>query len=232
MKTFYFFAMLIMFGLILLSGCEIDTDSPEIKTGTVISNGTQLTYFIEGEGYPCIVVTEGALMSKALSNELKNHFKFIFLNARMNMADPGEIDSITFDVLTKDVEQVRIALNLDKVGVFGHSISGLIALEYARRYPQHTAFVIMNGTPPSDSYGSTQDIYWATNASVERKAAYAEKNKGISIGSLTSLGTSDAGKYVYILSAAWAFYDFNFDATPLLADTYWNMKVWNISLVF
>jgi proline iminopeptidase len=226
MKTFYFFAILIMFGLILLSGCEIDTDSPEIKTGTVISNGTQLTYFIEGEGYPCIVVTE---MSKALSNELKNHFKFIFLNARVNMADPGEINSITFDLLTKDVEQVRIALNLDKVGVFGHSIFGLIALEYARRYPQHTEFVIMNGTPPyvNDKFWGIQSSYWMNNASAERKNANSENWKGISVDALNSLGTSDAGKYKYILDAAWYFYDFNFDASHLLADTYWNMKVLN-----
>jgi len=236
MKTFYFFAMLIMFGLILLSGCENDTDfpsdSPVRETGTVISNGTQLTYFIEGKGYPCIVVGDGELMSKALSDELKNHFKFIFLNARVNMADPGEINSISFDLLTKDVEQVRIALNLDKVGVFGHSIAGLIALEYARRYPLHTEFVIMNGTPPyvSDKFWSIQSSFWGSNASAERKNANYENWKGIPVDALKNLGTSDANKYSYILDAAWSFYDFNFDASGLLSDTYWNMKVWNYIL--
>jgi proline iminopeptidase len=233
MKTFHFFTMLILFGVILLYGCENDTDfpsdSPVRQTGTVLSNGTQLTYFIEGKGYPCIVVTEGELMSKALSNELKNHFKFIFLNARVNMADPGEIDSISFDLLTRDVEQVRLALKLDKVGVFGHSISGLIALEYARNYPEHTVFVIMNGTPPywNDKLWSIQSSFWASNASGERKNANYENWKGISSDALNALGTSDARKYSYILDAAWNFYDFNFDASGLLSDTYWNKKVWD-----
>jgi proline iminopeptidase len=228
MKTFHFFTMLILFGVILLYGCENDTDSPPDypvrETGTVLSNGIKLEYFIEGKGYPCIVNGD---MSAMISKELKSKFKFIFLKQRAGMVDPGNVDSITFDVLAEDIEQVRIAVKLDKVGVFGHSMWGLIPLEYARRYPTHTAFVIMNGTPPyvNDKLWSIQDSYWMNNASAERKNAYYEKWKGISSNALNALGTSDAGKYSYILSAAWYFYDFNFDMTPYLKDAYWGNKL-------
>lgn len=73
--------ILIMFCLCLLNGCkgnpgksEKKTDFSERKTGTVLSNGTKLNYFIEGEGYPCIVVIEGELIYKAISKELKKSF--------------------------------------------------------------------------------------------------------------------------------------------------------------
>lgn len=147
----------------------------------------------------------------------------------MNIADPGEIDKISFDLLTEDVDQVRRSLNLEKVGVFGHSISGLIALEYARNYPKHTTFVIMNGTSPFENERLTNisNTYWETTASEDRKKAYLEKWKGISRDSLNKLGSSDAGKLVYILDGPKCWYNYNFDTTPLLKDTYWNMGVWN-----
>ena len=194
-----------------------------------MSDGVQIDFFIEGKGFPILVVTEAELVSHAMSSSLKDRFKFIFINGRMNMPDPGDVAQITFDLLTKDVEAVRKSLNLEKVGVFGHSISGLIALEYARRYPQHTAFVVMNGTPPYDNplpYRQV-DKHWAETASAERKRAFTERWKDVSRDSLKNLGTSEAGKRLYILDGPQCWYDYRFDATPLLAASYWNMAVWN-----
>lgn len=228
--------ILIMFCLCLLNGCKGKSsksgekpDSLQRITGTVSINETELNYFIEGEGYPCIVVTEGELISHAMSKELKKQFKFIFMNARMNIANPGEIDKITFNLLTEDVDLVRKTLNLEKVGVFGHSVAGLIALEYARNYPQHTNFVIMNGTPPyvNERYNDINKTYWEANASEERKKALTERWKGISRDSLNKVGSSDAGKLVYILNSPRGFFDYKFEPTILLKDTYWNMGVLN-----
>jgi proline iminopeptidase len=200
------------------------------KESTIILNdGTKLTYFIEGEGYPCIVVTEGELLSETFSDEMKKHFKFIFINARMNVTDPGDLNKITFGVLADDIEQVRKALNLGKVMVFGHSVSGLIALEYARKYPQYTSHIIMNGTPPysDDRLAPICKTYWETKASAERKKMWIKNWNGVSRDSLDRLGTSEAGKLLYILDGPQCFYDYNFRATSLLKDVYWNMSVWN-----
>ena len=121
--------ILIIFFLCLVNGCkekvggtQKTVDSSERESGTVLINGTELNYFIEGNGFPCIVVTEGELIAKSISNELKDHFTFIFINARMNVSYPEEIDRIYFDMLIEDVDQVRRALNHEKVSVFGHSI--------------------------------------------------------------------------------------------------------------
>ena len=147
----------------------------------------------------------------------------------MNVSNPGEIDKISFDMLIEDVDQIRRVLNLEKVCVFGHSISGLIALEYARRFPQNTSHVIMNGTPPyvNERFFNIRDTNWETNASEERKKALINKWGNTSSDSLNNLGTSEARKLSYILNGPKCWYDYNYDATPLLSDTYWDTRVWD-----
>lgn len=227
--------------LILLSLCllvcwkgKAQNTSQKVQAGRneksiTMNDGTKLTYFVEGKGSPIVVVTEGELLANAISKDLKKNFKFIFINARMNVADPGDINKITFDVLIDDVEQVRQVLKLGKICVFGHSVSGLIALEYARKYPQFTSHIIMNGTPPysDDRLAPICKTYWETSASAERKEIWIKNWNGVSRDSLDRLGTSEAGKLLYILDGPQCFYDYNFRATSLLKDVYWNMSVWN-----
>ena len=234
MKTSIFTLMLII--LCFLAGCKEKTGKTSkknelawVEKTIVLRDGTKLTYFIQGKGYPCIVVTEGELLANAISNELKKHFQFIFINARMNVKDPGDIDKISFNVLIDDVEQVRQALKLDKVCVLGHSVSGLIAFEYARKYPQFTSHVIMNGTSPFEDDRETKvcNTFWNNSASKERKDALVKSWSNISRDSLDKLGTSDAGKLKYILDGPKCFYNFNLRADSLLKNSYWNMAVWN-----
>jgi proline iminopeptidase len=234
MKTSIYTLML--FSLCFLVGCKEKsrkasqkTELAKIENIIVLNDGTKLTYFIEGEGYPCIVVTEGELLANAISKELKSHFKFIFVNARMNVKDPGDIDKITFNVLIDDVEQIRQVLKLGKVSVLGHSVSGLIAFEYARKYPLFTSHVIMNGTSPFEGTALEpfSNSHWETNASKVRKEALAKNWRKISKDSLDRLGTSEAGKLKYILDGPKCFYDYNFRADSLLKNSYWNMAVWN-----
>lgn len=234
MKTLIYTFMLLSF--FLLVGCKERSGKPSQKikpTGMensiVMKDGTKLTYFVEGEGYPCIVVTEGELLANAIPKELKKHFKFIFVNARMNVKDPGDIDKITFDVLIDDVDQIRQALKLDKICVLGHSVSGLIAFEYGRKYPQFTSHIIMNGTSPFEGKALEpfSKVHWDKDASQERKAALIKSWRNISSDSLDLLGTSEAGKLKYILDGPKCFYDYNLRADSLLKNSYWNMAVWN-----
>jgi proline iminopeptidase len=226
-------AIFIIFCLGFINGCKGKSeklkDHSKRQVETVVSSGFKLNYFIEGSGYPCIVVSEGEAISKAISKELKNHFKFIFLNSRYNIADQGITDKVTFDLLADDVDQVRRSLRLEKTGVIGISLGGLIALEYARKYPQNTTFVIMNGTPPyfNEHLMNIAQSYWEANASEERKIAYTEKMKIIYSDSLNILNSSDAGILTYILNGPKYWFDYNYDATPLFKDTYWNMSLFN-----
>ncbi|WP_340074598.1 alpha/beta hydrolase [Leptobacterium sp. I13] len=194
---------------------------------TTLDNG--VNYFMEGEGYPCIVVTEGEVVSNAMPESLKKHFKFIYVNAKMNIKNPGDVTKMSFDTFVEDVEEVRRKVGVEKVFVFGQSISGLIALEYARKYPEHTSHVIMNGTPPymnADLIGIST-AKWNEFASETRKEAWLKNWKGASRDSFVKSGTSEDGKQVYILDGPMIWHDYNFDATKLFKNTYWNMEVWN-----
>ena len=65
-------------------------------------------------------------------------------------------DEISIERWADDVEAVREAAGCERVTVLGHSMSTWIALEYARRWPEHAAGIILcNGAPVFDY---TQDI--------------------------------------------------------------------------
>jgi proline iminopeptidase len=200
-----------------------------IDSSIIMKDGVKLTYFIEGKGSPVIVVSDGELLANVISQELRKNFKFIFINGRMNVADPGDTSKITIDLLADDVEQVRKRLNLGKVILFGHSVSGLIAFEYARKYPQFTSRVIMNASPPFTGkiLQTFSNTYWESIASKDRKNALAKNWRNVSGDSLDNAGTSEAGKLRYILDGPKCFYNYNFRADSLLKNSYWNMNVWN-----
>jgi proline iminopeptidase len=226
--------ILISLWLLVCWNGQAQNDSQKVQAirnenSIIMNDGTKLTYFVEGSGSPIIVVTEGELLANAISKDLEKHFKFIFINARMNVEDPGDINKITFDVFIDDVEQIRQALKLGKISVLGHSVSGLIAFEYARKYPQFTSHVIMNGTTPFEGQllEPYNNIHWNKDASPERKDAWVKSWRNISRDSLEQLVTSEAGKLKYILDGPKCFYDYNFRADSLLKNSYWNTAVWN-----
>ena len=69
------------------------------------------------------------------------------------------------------MELLRSRMGFDKVYILGPSLAGLLALEYARKYPENTKGVIMINTPPQFKRGYLKKInqYWDENASDERK---------------------------------------------------------------
>ena len=206
-------------------------EKPQAASGFVDVAGARLTYFIEGEGIPCITATDGLLMSRALSKQLRKHFRFIFFNSRVNVQHEKsfKIDSITMDTLVDNIEQVRKALDLDKICVLGHSIAGLLALEYARKYPMHTTHVIMHGTPPNFS-SDADDIkarYWRSHASPKRKAIYKQKWDDMPEDTLSILSPSDADILRYITDGPKIWYDPEYDPSWLFEGVFWNVEVWD-----
>ena len=137
-----------------------------------------LPYHIEGKGHPCIVVSDPDYSKKALSPQLRHHLKFIYTEPRVfHIHDqPIKYEDITMKTLADDIEALRNHLQLDKTAILGHSIGGLFALEYTKKYSEHVSHLIMLNTPPQLEYWSTLQDYWKTHASKERLTAY-EKNQ-------------------------------------------------------
>ncbi len=203
----------------------------EITSGTVNVDGFDLPYSIEGTGIPCAVVGDALSVSRGISKALREHFKFIFIDSRMTTPtkEGFDISTIAFDTLVEDIEKVRKTLGIDKFCVFGHSISGLLALEYARKYPEHTSHVIMNGTPPyfDVDFVSMGDEYWESSASEERKSILQQNLERLSSDKLNGLPRGEVDKLEYIALGPKIFFDPTYDCSWILEGAYWNEEVWD-----
>jgi proline iminopeptidase len=124
------------------------------QTFTVESYGKGPAHcFIVGFGsiFPDMFPTE--LIQGKLSTEKNAHLTFHSADFYWThikdkpKPDKAIIDSLTIDSLIEQIDAARQALELDKIGLFGHSSLGTLALAYAAKYPQHTSFVLTIGTP-------------------------------------------------------------------------------------
>lgn len=199
--------------------------------GTVMANGIEFEYFIEGTGRDCLVIGDALTPSRSLSAALRQHFRFVFLSSRMTTPEEqvGDISNVTMDTLVDDIEQARQTLGLGNVCVLGHSISGILALEYARKYPEHTTHAIMHGTPPFVDERTAPAVadFWEANADAERRNALEESWAAVPPDSLAALPPGEASILEYITNAPRYFHDPSYDPAWLFEGAYWNQPAWD-----
>ncbi len=222
----------------VLAGCAPQADLPAdesakagASSGFVTVNETKLPYFIEGKGIPCVVTFHATFLARALSPELRDYFQFIFADSRhlTTIAPEVDVSYVTMDTLVDDIEAVRKALGHDRIAVLGHSAPGLIALEYARKYPQQTSHVIMIGTPVYWNREAEQAFaeYWEANASEERKAILERNNEKLTEEALSKVPFGKRFIVPYIANTPWYWYDPNYDPTPLFEGVEFNTNLLN-----
>jgi len=202
----------------------------EVTSGTVNIDDFELSYSIEGTGIPCMVIDDPPVMKRALSSELRKHFKFIFMDSRYSARydKTFDISKITLDTFLDDIDEVRETLGIEKTCVLGHSINGLLAYEYARKYPGHTTHVIMNGTPPyyDDQAWSMWMEKWESIASDEHKAVLKQNWEKMG-DKIAKMQPDQANLQTYITNRPIYLYDPNYDFTWLFEGLHWNADVFN-----
>jgi len=62
---------------------------------------------------------------------------------------PDDVSLWTIDRFREEVEQVRQALGLERFILYGHSWGGMLGMEYALRYPQHLAGLVVSNMTAS-----------------------------------------------------------------------------------
>jgi proline iminopeptidase len=209
-------------------------DNPTVKEASefTTTDGTRLQYRVEGKGIPCIDFGNHNSSPRKYSRELREHIKFIFMNTRLYAGCPAGIEAtdITLAVLVDDIEQLRQTLGFDKVAVMGHSLMGLVALEYARRYPERTSRVIMVGTPAlwnNEQSKRIIDAYWETHASDERKQLAIQKKAELTEEALGEASPRQAiGLQLRSLAPQW-WYDPTYEGLVLFEGMDFNVDVWN-----
>lgn len=118
---------------------------------TFISVG-DVSLFVEvmGEGYPLLIMHGGPGVDHVTMlplQPLADDFTLVFYDHRANgRSNSAAVTSMTWENLTADAEALRQHLGFDKWAVLGHSFGGMVALEYALRYPQSLSHLLLLDT--------------------------------------------------------------------------------------
>lgn len=236
MKTLSFLVVLLI--PITFFGCKNHNQSnknkEEIlvsKSGELVFGDKKISYFIEGEGVPCIVCADAIIQSNCLSNNLKKNFKFIFAEPRFSSfyKEQKNYSDITMDSIVDDIEILRKKLGYNKIYVLGHSIIGLIALEYGRKYPQNTVGVIMINTPPyfHNDYMDFVRSNFNENASEGRRRISEMNNEKLKKMNKDSLTGSDIAILEETANVPMKWCDSVYNITPLVHNMLVNTEGWN-----
>jgi len=117
---------------------------------TIPVRGATLFVKVIGHGYPLAIMHGGPGVDHVTMlplRPLSDHFTLVFYDHRCNGRSEGAaVSSMTWDNLTADAEALRQALGFDKWAVLGHSFGGMVALEYALRYPQSLSHLLLLDT--------------------------------------------------------------------------------------
>jgi proline iminopeptidase len=204
------------------------------RSGVVDVDGAQLRYVIEGEGQPCLVVGSSVFYPRIFSEDLRRHVQLVNVDLR-HFADPEHPasaepsfsrDQITIDSYAADIERVRQALGLGDVVVIGHSIHSLIALEYARRYPEHVLGAVpIGGIAGTEGDEAATDALWETAASPERKELFARRRVTLTPELRASLSPAEYFVRSYVTRGPWYWYDPEVDSSWLWEDVVPDMPI-------
>ena len=177
--------------------------------------GADLFYSTRGAGPVCLVLsTIGTKPYERLTPPpLPERFRFVYVDLRGSGQSTGEPAELTFDVLAEDLEAVRRSLGVEKVAVLGHSILGMLAIEYARRRPDSVSHVIAAGTPP---FGDMARVAAKAQAFFEKDAS-AER-KQILRDNLAALPAGASLMQTILAQTPTRFFDARLDAAPLFAE--------------
>jgi proline-specific peptidase len=117
---------------------------------TMSIRGVSLFVKVTGKGYPLVLMHGGPgadHISMLPFRPCADQFTLVFYDHRCNGRSVGaEVSSMTWENLTADAEALRQALGFEKWAVLGHSFGGMVALEYALRYPQSLSHLLLVDT--------------------------------------------------------------------------------------
>ncbi len=111
------------------------------------SDHVKIKYKVSGQGEACIYIPGGPgqgypsfeLMG---GNSLEKNMQMIYMDQR-GSGGSGASENYHLDKMVQDIEELRQHLKLKKIFLLAHSFGGIIAVNYAKKYPQHTKGLIL-----------------------------------------------------------------------------------------
>ncbi len=117
---------------------------------TIPIRGVSLFVKVLGQGYPLALMHGGPGADHHSMLSLRpcaDQFTLVFYDHRCNGRSEGaDVSSMTWENLTADAEALREKLGFETWAVLGHSFGGMVALEYALRYPECLSHLLLLDT--------------------------------------------------------------------------------------
>jgi len=179
-------------------------------------DGAELFYATRGTGPVCLVPS--AIGTKPYQRQMPPQMsegrQLVFVDLRGGGQSTGDPTVLSFDRVAADFEAIRVDLGVDKVAIIGHSILGVLAIEYGRRCPDTVSHVVTVGTPPRG------DMKWLSGAATQffEQDASPER-KGVWRDNLARLPPGTSFEQSFPAQAPLRFYDARTDMMPLYQDT-------------
>jgi proline iminopeptidase len=163
MKTHFHLLVLVT---ILMVGCQQKNLPPVLSSGLLPVNGTELYYRILGEGEPILVLHGGPGMSHDYllpqMSQLAENYQLIFFDQRScgrSALNPDSVN-LSMDQLVEDIDFLREHFDIEKVNLMGHSWGGLLAMWYARQYPENmNKLLLINSVGANQNYAHISGQY-------------------------------------------------------------------------
>jgi proline iminopeptidase len=177
--------------------------------------GARLFCSTRGQGPACLVLCNigTATYERQTPPPLSEKMNLVYVDLRGSGQSTGAIGELDFDRLAEDLEAVRAHFGLERVAVLGHSILGVLAIEYGRRCPGSVSHVIAVGTPPSGNMAqlmARSAAFFQADASEDRKRVLREN--------LARLGPEASPAQRVLAQTPMRFFDPTFDPAPLFAE--------------
>ena len=181
--------------------------------------GVRLWYRVAGQarGVPVVFLHggpgQGSQLFQAVGGpELEKTQRVVYFDQRGGGRSqrPKDPSNYSIPIMVEDIEQLRRHLGVPKIVLLGHSFGTNLALEYAAKYPQHTAAVVLAA--------AAANLLRSLDLQCERlqaqdPGAYARGIAGLKEGAFPRCNTRAA----YTGDAARAFAERNLFPDPALA---------------
>lgn len=138
---------------LLLIACIACGAAQPIASGPrdlVASDGAKLSVHVAGHGPPCMFIHGGPgqdslSFEKMGGDALEAFATMIYVDQRGSGHSPDAGDYRLARVVD-DFEDIRKQLGVDRMCLIAHSFGGILALDYALRYPQRVSALVMANT--------------------------------------------------------------------------------------
>lgn len=135
-----------------LAGCASAPAPLETTTGYITTDdGVDLYYVSRGDGPETVVAPVALYLEDHLLEPLSANRRVIFYDPRhRGRSGQGDLENATLDRQVADLENLRLALGLERFALIGWSGPGMEMAVYALRHPDRvTRLVQMSAVPPA-----------------------------------------------------------------------------------